>query len=72
MRGSDPQPAIEIAPGACPKCGARTVEQANLDCRPHDDDCPGCEFEPTPDGQLQFVTSAYLRKLDAWIDRQPK
>lgn len=71
---SDPEPALVYVRAKCPKCGARTLKQAETMCRPTlgiDDEytCPAGENEDAA-GFLRQPTTASIKAQDDWHGRE--
>lgn len=67
-----PQPKRELKRAPCPRCGARTLRQAETRCRPQRDFtdeyvCPsGDEADVDEHGFFRVETDRYLKKMDEW------
>lgn len=67
-------PRLVYEPLPCPRCGARTADEAGELCRPSFDEtgeasCPG--DSQLPDGTITQPTAESIAALDAWIDALP-
>lgn len=63
----------EMERAACPRCGARTEDEASTLCKPDtgpwgDYDCPGDQSDD--DGFILQPTAAALKRLDDWGTEQ--
>jgi hypothetical protein len=73
---SDGSHLLVWAPTACPKCGARTVDEAETRCRPTSDEtgeyyCPGGDREDEQ-GRILLPTPESVDAMDAWIAEEMK
>lgn len=64
-------PVIEYEPAPCPRCGARTVNEASNRCQPMRDEtgegtCPA-EHEDEA-GKLLQPTAESIKALDRWCE----
>ena len=69
-----PNPARELKRSPCPRCGARTLNQAETRCRPQQDItgdyvCPsGDERDVDSNGYFRVETASFIEKMNAWYD----